>query len=209
MREIAWSCLPALLLAACGGTPNEKPDAEIVSVDGSPGAPVAPAPRPDAAPAAPDASICPPLVKTPEATLADACANLETTGHPRHVAISTAELGCDVLGRWRMCHHWAGSGLPFGKANFAGIEVAADGAFWSLVSDGLGHVVRSTDPGDNGTWRADPLNAQGQAIDWTLTYGGGQSFRLYAVFAMSDGSEMVSEVEGIGSAETAFVRTDL
>lgn len=164
-------------------------------------------PQPFPPDAGPPPSMCG-FPSIPEAQVGAACSNVATRNQ-RAVAHSESELKCRLIGRWRKCLHFAGPGRPWGAANFAGVEVNPDGRFTTLIDDGLGHVVRGTQPDQTGFWTTSSASRDGTFTTWSLHYDDGQSFEVYGVFALDGSGGMVSDLTNAGSVETHFVRTQL
>ena len=142
-----------------------------------------------------------------EGNLRAECSDLEVTRGPREVALSAQQLACQLVGRWRLCNHLGGFERPYGARNIAGIQLAADGRFNHLISDGFGGAVFDTTPAGSGEYKPNmEPDSSGAFLRWTLNYDDGEIVELYGVFS-KDGSEMVSDRWNAGSVETRFVRT--
>ncbi len=142
-----------------------------------------------------------------EGNLAAECNDLEVTRGPREVALSAQQLACQLVGRWRLCNHLGGFERPYGARNIAGIQLAADGRFNHIISDGFGGTMFDTSPAGSGEYKPNmEPDSSGAFLRWTLDYDDGEIVELYGVFS-KDGSEMVSDRWNAGSVETRFVRT--
>jgi hypothetical protein len=144
--------LGALVVVGCRGLLVDAPQIEILRPDAGPPPLDAGSPPADARPDTPHGVPCVPGANTGFGSgsgsgappIAGTC---DDAMGPRRDYSSPSELYGLMLGRWQLC---SGVAYPGGSA---GIEFGEDGAYYALIPDGSGKLVRGSGS-SSGQWVA-------------------------------------------------------